>query len=127
MQNLQTFHGRDFETVFMKKPFKLLFHDTVKLRIRLENHDISVPLSVLLFAIVQLLTRKEVTSRMCREILGKDWGFGYVAKILLECEDVCLKPGAESLYLVRVRPANRNNVPVKPPPNGNSARNPNGG
>ncbi len=121
MQNLETFHGRNFETVFQKRPFTLLFHDTTKLRIRLETRDISVPLSILLFSILQLLTKKELTSKMCREILGKDWGFGYIAKILLECDDVCLKPDAGFLYLIRVRPISGKRAPVKPPPNGNHA------
>jgi hypothetical protein len=125
MQNLDTLQGRDFETVYKKRHFKLLFHDTVKLRIRLEHRDISVPLSILLLGIAQLLARKEFSRQMCIELLGKEWGYGYIARMLLECEDVCLKPDCQELVLSRVRPVNGKNGPVKPPPNGNSAKNPN--
>ena len=122
MQNLQSFQGRDFETVFRKRRFKLLFHDTVKLRLRLENRDISVPLSILLLGIAQLLARKEFSRQMCVEILGKEWGYPFVARMLLECDDVCLKPNAGALVLSRVRLTNRKRLPVKPPPNGFHAR-----
>jgi len=124
MQHLETYHGRDFKTVYRQAPFTLLFHDATKLRIRLSDHDVSVPISVLLFSIIQLLTKREISSRTCREVLGKDWGFAYIARILLECDDVCLEPNGSKLVLNRIRRSKGPFEPVKPPPNGCRALNP---
>jgi hypothetical protein len=124
MQDIEMFHGRDFTTVFQQRPFKLLFHDTVKLRIRLEDRDISVPISILLLGVVQLLSRKEFSRDMCLRLLGKEWGYQFVARMLLECDDVCLKPNAKGLILSRIRLKTSPPAPVKPPPNGNHAANP---
>ena len=116
MQNLNTLYNRELRTIVQQKAFTLLFHDTTKLRIRLEDRDISVPISILLFGICQLLTEKEFSREMCKQILGKEWGYGIVARLLLECEDVCLKPGAPGLTLLRVKVERRRLAPVKPPP-----------
>jgi len=124
LKHLDTLNGRDFETVYRKRPFKLLFHDTVKLRIRIESRDLSVPLSILLLGIVQLLARREFSRQMCVELLGKEWGYDFVARMLLECEDVCLKAGTHDLVLIRIRQADRSKALVKPPPNGTRAQNP---
>lgn len=124
MQNLETYHGRDFKTVFKEKPFKLLFHDTTKLRIRLEDRDLSIPISILLLGISQLLARREFSRGMCLELLGKEWGYQYVARLLLECDDVCLKADTRELALVRVRRNGYANNPVNAPPNGCRAVNP---
>jgi len=126
MQNLESLHGRELETVYRRDPFKLLFHDTVKLRIRLPSRDISVPISILLLGISQLIARREFTREMCITLLGKEWGYGLIARLLLECDDVCLKAGSRDLDLIRIRPAKRVAVAPKPPPNGNRAKNPNG-
>jgi hypothetical protein len=126
MQNLETLYNRELETVYRRDRFRLLFHDTVKLRIRLPNQDISVPLSILLLGISQLLARREFSREMCLTLLGKEWGYGLVARLLLECEDVCLKAGTRDLVLLRMRSRKRVNMPIKPPPNGNHAKNPNG-
>jgi len=126
MQNLESLYGRELETVYRRDRFKLLFHDTVKLRIRLPNQDISIPLSILLLGISQLLARREYSREMCLTLLGKEWGYGLVARLLLECDDVCLKAGTRDLVLLRIRSPKRVNTPVKPPPNGNHAKNPNG-
>ena len=127
LQQLETFHGREFRTVFQQRPFTIIFHDTVKLRIRLEDRDISVPISILLFGIAQLLAVKEFDRDMCSNILGKDWGYPFVARLLLECDDVCLKPGATSVALARVRPERRRLAPIRPPVTETVATNPGNG
>jgi hypothetical protein len=124
MQNLDDFRGRDFRTVFSEKPFKILFHDMTKLRIRLEHRDVSIPISILLLGVAQLLARKEFSKQMCFEILGRDWGYPFVVRLLLECDDVCLKSGANKLELVRIPRNVSGKFPVKPPPNGSRAENP---
>jgi hypothetical protein len=129
MQNLQSLYGRELETVYRKDPFKLLFHDTVKLRIRLPQRDVSIPLSILLLGISQLLARREFSKQMCVELLGKEWGYALVARMLLECDDVCLKAECRDLVLTRIRVQNDRKASLKPPRNGNRAVNPksNGG
>jgi hypothetical protein len=127
IQHLETFNGHEFRTVVHQKPFTLLFHDSVKLRIRLETHDISVPISILLFGIVQLLVHKKLESGMCRTILGKDWGFGYIARLLLECDDVVLEPSAYRIILNRIKPEKHRLAPIKPPLAETVATNPGNG
>lgn len=113
IEHLDSFHGRELETVFQKKRFTLLFHDCVKLRFRLESRDISVPLSILLIGINLLLTKKEFSKSLCVKLLGKEWGFPHVARMLLECEDVCLKQNVKEFTLVRIRLQKNNHAPVK--------------
>ena len=115
MEKLETFHGREFKTVFRQSPFKLLFHDTTKLRIRLHDRDISVPISILLLGIAQLLARKEFSKEMCILLLGKEWGYPFVARLLLECDDVTLKPNAKGLILSRIKAKRSQPAPVKAP------------
>jgi hypothetical protein len=127
MQELDTFVGREFRTVFQQKPFTLIMRDTVKLRFQLEYRDISVPISILLFGIAQLLAVKEFNKEMCSRILGKDWGYPFVARMLLECDDVCLKPGAYGTVLSRVKVERRRLTPMKPPVAETVATNPGNG
>ena len=115
MQNLESFRGRDFQTVVQQRPFTLLFHDTTKLRIRIEDRDLSVPISILLLGISQLLARREYSKEMCVQLLGKEWGYSFVARMLLECDDVCLKPGEKRLVLTRIRLNRPRPAPVKAP------------
>jgi hypothetical protein len=127
LENLASLEGREFKTIFQEKPFKLVFYDTVKLRIGLPDRDISVPISILLFCMVQLLAVNEVTKKMCTDILGKDWGFAYVARLLLECEDVCMKRGETGMVLTRVPVQKHKFVPIKPPARETVAGNPGNG
>ena len=127
IQNLETFDGREFRTIFQQKPFRLIFHDTTKLRIGLEQRDISVPISILLFGIAQLLAVREFDRLMCKQILGKDWGFPFVARLLLECEDVCLKPNTYGTVLTRIKIRRPEFVPIRPLDVGTVARNPGNG
>jgi hypothetical protein len=127
MKHLELFHGKEFRTAYQQKPFTLLFHDSVKLRIRLETHDISVPISILLFGIVQLLVHKEFDREMCNTILNKDWGYPFVCRLLLECDDVCLKPGVNALALNRVKVERHHLAPIKPPIAETVATNPGNG
>lgn len=115
IQNLDSFHGREFETIFQKKPFTLLFHDSVKLRFRLESRDISVPLSILLLGITLLLTKKEFSRSECVKLLGKEWGFPHVAAMLLECEDVRVKPVYGDFVIERVKIEKERAAPVRRP------------
>jgi len=125
LDNLEQFHGREFETVFQKKKFKLLFHDTTKLRFRLEHRDISVPLSILLLAILRLITHKCFDSETSIYLLGKDWGYGYIARMLLECDDVELDPEIRGLALVRIPKTSNGHGTVKRPEKPFVAVNPN--
>jgi len=118
LESLDSFHGREFETAFSRKKFILLFHDTTKLRIRTEQRDLSVPISILMLGIAQLLARREFNRAMCHEILGKEWGYQFIARLLLECDDVCLKAGVRELALVRVRRENGRNGKIRPPHDG---------
>ncbi len=124
MQDLESLYGRDFETIVTKRPFIMLFHDSAKLRIRLEERDISVPISILLLGIAMLLAKRKFSKRMSVELLGKDWGFGYIARLLLECEDVCVGSEDRELTLMRVKLSRNGKGRVKPPPNGKAACNP---
>jgi len=119
LQNLESLHGREFQTLYQKTPFTLLFHDTTKLRIRLEYRDISVPISILLLGLLQLVSRKKFDKSMCTEILGKDWGFQFVVRLLLECDDVILSsdPGPTTIVRVSKKQTAQESVNfVAPPP-----------
>jgi hypothetical protein len=127
LKHLESLHGCEFKTVYGQKPFILLFHDMTKLRIRLPDRDLSVPISVLLFGIIQLLTRKEFSRDICAEILGRDWGFPFVARLLLECDDVCIKADESKLVLSRIKLKAEHPLPVKPPEPCTTAVNPGNG
>jgi hypothetical protein len=114
-QNLESLHGREFETVFQKKPFIFLFHDTTKLRFRLETRDISVPISILLLGIMLLVTKKEFSRSMCEKLLGKEWGFPHIASMLMECDDVRLKPCRGDFVIERVKIEKEKPAPVRSP------------
>jgi len=126
LDHLESLHGREFETVFQKKKFTLLFHDTTKLRFRIEHRDISVPLSILLLAILRLITHKCFDGETSIHLLGKDWGYGYIAKMLLECDDVELDPEIRGLALVRIPKRKNGSAPLKRPEIPSVAVNPNG-
>ena len=124
IDKLETFHGRELKTVFQQVPFTLLFHDTTKLRIRLPERDISVPISILLLGITQLLARKEFSRDLCILLLGKEWGYPFVARLLLECDDVTLKPNVNGLVLSRIKLKRSQPAPVKAPEEYTVAMNP---
>lgn len=126
MTHLEEFQGRDFETVYKKEPFKLLFHDTTKLRIRLPDRDISVPLCILLIGIVELLAHKKFSRDICVQRVGKEWGYSLVARLLLECEDVTIDPQSYYLELIRIPKRKNGQGSVKRPESATVAVNPNG-
>jgi hypothetical protein len=115
MQNLESFYGRKFEIEFQKKPFMLLFHDTTKLRFRLESRDISVPISILLLGIMLLVTKKEFSRSMCQNLLGKEWGFVLVARLLMECDDVRQRPCHGDFVIERIKIEKEKPAPVRSP------------
>ena len=68
IEHLESFQGREYDALFRGDKFRFLFHDTTKLRIRLPDRDISIPLSMLLISINQLLARKKVSKEICEKL-----------------------------------------------------------
>ncbi|HEX9745326.1 MAG TPA: hypothetical protein VGB30_07855 [bacterium] len=125
LQNLHHLHGQKYFTQYPQRQFEFLFHDTTKLRFRLEDRDISVPISILLLGIIQLISRKHFDKAACTEILGKDWGFQFVARILLECDDVGVGEGYGFKLVPIAKARSHEYEEFVPPPAAKS--NPNGG
>ncbi len=126
IEHIESFQGREFESLGRVEKFKFLFLDTTKLRIRLPNRDVSVPLSVLLLGINQLLARKKFSKEICERLIGKYWGYSLIARMLLECEDVALDPDGRGMALIRIPKNSKVKEQIAPPDKQTVAVNPNG-